>query len=111
MDVYAQPTCVNLTLCSLLTSLLSRSLRSEFTDAIERKADVLSTNRTYINEAGDQLHVGLIFAGPSIIIDNLARLAPKFSRMHVFDVATVPMQTRTGLPSGASVMKALQAVQ
>jgi hypothetical protein len=103
MNVFAQATDYNRRLCSLLSSVLNRSVRSEFVDAINEKADILCNDRSFRRENklddNPPKRLGLIFVGPPSAIEALGRQSSRFSSGYDFEVFSIPLQVDASSPA------------
>lgn len=114
MNIYAQKTDRNLRVCSLLSSVLDRSLRPEFSLAIENKADILEEHCCSGGEKDAQAtesgRLALVFVGPCAAIEALSSECSKFcSRGHI-DTSLIPVQLSVESP-GKSVQMALRMLE
>ena len=113
MNVYAQATDKNRRLCSLLSAVLNRSVRNEFVDAINKKADLLSNNDrslTTRRENHFDSKLGLIFVGPLSAVKALARQSSRFSSGYDFEVFSIPLQVDASSPA-RSIQQTLGALE
>ena len=117
MNVYAQPTDKNRRLCSLLSAVLNRSVRNEFVDAINKKADLLSNDRSLTTRGENNFdsnlprRLGLIFVGPlSAVVEALARQSSRFSSGYDFEVFSIPLQVDASSPA-RSIQQTLGALE
>jgi len=114
MNVYAQDTEKNQRLCSLLSSVLNRSVRNEFVEAINKKADLLSNDRCFVraNNFDDSppSRLGLIFVGPLSAVEALARQSSRCSSGYDFEVFSIPLQVDASSPV-QSIQQTLRALE
>jgi hypothetical protein len=110
MNVYTQRTDKNLRLCSILSAVLNRSLRNEFVDALNKKADIVNEDRIFRRENtldhNPPARLSLVFVGPSAAIESMSRQSSKFSIGYEFDISLIPSEIDSASPA-RSIQQAL----